>query len=176
MPWLLVWPGHQQQWYSLHVQYGLASSFQVNFKNLQCCSIQDWCEIQMSFYVLFEKFSMTRSRILKIANLLFICVITVRQMLYAAYVSCAKVCIDSQKYSIEFELWWKIFQWNGLLALNLNSLWSRDDKWRHRSRWTFAQAMACCLTAPSHYLNQCWLKNISIHSIPVWFQWRYARY
>ena len=27
----------------------------------------------------------------------------------------------------------------------------------YRSRSTSAQVMACCLTAPSHYLNQCWL-------------------
>ena len=29
--------------------------------------------------------------------------------------------------------------------------------WWHRSGSTLAQVMACCLTAPSHYLNQCWL-------------------
>ena len=29
--------------------------------------------------------------------------------------------------------------------------------WRQRSGSTLAQVMACCLTAPSHYLNQCWL-------------------
>ena len=34
---------------------------------------------------------------------------------------------------------------------------SRDAIWQHRSRSTLVQAMACCLTAPSHYLNQCWL-------------------
>ena len=28
---------------------------------------------------------------------------------------------------------------------------------RHRSGSTLAQVMACCLTAPSHYLNQSWL-------------------
>ena len=27
----------------------------------------------------------------------------------------------------------------------------------HSSESTMAQVMACCLTAPSHYLNQCWL-------------------
>ena len=32
-----------------------------------------------------------------------------------------------------------------------------DAIWRHRSMSTLAQIMACCLTAPSHYLNQCWL-------------------
>ena len=39
----------------------------------------------------------------------------------------------------------------------LNSLWPSDTIWRQRSGSTLAQAMACCLTAPSHYLNQCWL-------------------
>ena len=29
--------------------------------------------------------------------------------------------------------------------------------WRHRSGSILARAMACCLTAPSHCLNQCWL-------------------
>ena len=29
--------------------------------------------------------------------------------------------------------------------------------WGHRSGSTLARVMACCLTAPSHYLNQCWL-------------------
>ena len=38
-----------------------------------------------------------------------------------------------------------------------NSLWPTDIIWWHRSGPTFAQEMACCLMAPSHYLNQCWL-------------------
>ena len=41
-----------------------------------------------------------------------------------------------------------------------DSLWPSDATWRQRSRSTLAQLMACCLTAPIHYLNQCWL-NIS---------------
>ena len=47
-----------------------------------------------------------------------------------------------------------------------NSLWSNDAIWRHRSVSTLAQVMACCLTAPSHYLNQCWLiiSKIQLHS------------
>ena len=38
--------------------------------------------------------------------------------------------------------------------------------WRHTSGLTLAQVMAWCLTAPSHYLNQCWLtiKDILWHS------------
>ena len=39
----------------------------------------------------------------------------------------------------------------------LNSLWPSDAIWRHRSGSTLAQVTGCCLTAPSHYLNQCWL-------------------
>ena len=39
----------------------------------------------------------------------------------------------------------------------INSLWPSDAIWRQRFRSTLAQVMACCLTAPSHYLNQCWL-------------------
>ena len=39
----------------------------------------------------------------------------------------------------------------------INSLWPSDAIWRQRSWSTLAQVMACCLTAPSHFLNQCWL-------------------
>ena len=39
----------------------------------------------------------------------------------------------------------------------INSLWPSDAIWSHVSGSTLAQVMACCLTAPSHYLNHCWL-------------------
>ena len=39
----------------------------------------------------------------------------------------------------------------------INSLWPSDAIWRQRSGSTLTQVMAYCLTAPSHYLNQCWL-------------------
>ena len=38
----------------------------------------------------------------------------------------------------------------------INSLWTSDVICRRRSLSTSAQVMACCLTVPSHYLNQCW--------------------
>ena len=38
---------------------------------------------------------------------------------------------------------------------------------------TMAQIMACCLTAPSHYLSQCW---VEILAIPVQFHRKWARY
>ena len=37
------------------------------------------------------------------------------------------------------------------------SLRPSDALWWHRSGSTWAQIMAWCLVAPSHYLNQCWL-------------------
>ena len=39
----------------------------------------------------------------------------------------------------------------------VNSPRLSDAIWWHRAGSTLAQVMACCLTAPSHYLNQCWL-------------------
>ena len=40
-------------------------------------------------------------------------------------------------------------------AVVLNSLWSSDGIWWHKSGSTLAQLMACCLMGSSHYLNQC---------------------
>ena len=39
----------------------------------------------------------------------------------------------------------------------INAFWPSDVIWCHGSGSTLAQVMACCLMAPSHYLNQCWL-------------------
>ena len=41
--------------------------------------------------------------------------------------------------------------------LVVNSLWSSDAIMRQGTESTLVQVMACCLTAPSHYLKQCWL-------------------
>ena len=38
----------------------------------------------------------------------------------------------------------------------VNSLWPSDAIWRQRNGSTLNQVMACCLMAPSHYLNQYW--------------------
>ena len=42
------------------------------------------------------------------------------------------------------------------VIFTFNSLGPSDAIWRWRSWSTLVQVMACCLTAPSHYLNQCW--------------------
>ena len=48
----------------------------------------------------------------------------------------------------------------------VNSLWPIDVIWRQGTRTTLAQVMACCLMAPSHYLNQCWpmISEVMWHS------------
>ena len=48
----------------------------------------------------------------------------------------------------------------------INSLGPNDAMWQHRSGLTLAQVMACCLTAPSHYLNHCWflISKVPWHS------------
>ena len=57
-------------------------------------------------------------------------------------------------------------QWEMMFHHNINCHWlkpytewslTNDAKWQHRSRSTLVQVMACCLMAPSHYMNQCWL-------------------
>ena len=42
-----------------------------------------------------------------------------------------------------------------LILFCFNSLWPSDAIWPYRYWSTLAQVMACCLMAPSHYLNQC---------------------
>ena len=41
--------------------------------------------------------------------------------------------------------------------VHIDSLRPSDAIWRWRSCSTLVQVMACCLTAPSHFLNQWWL-------------------
>ena len=57
-------------------------------------------------------------------------------------------------------LQWSSRLWHAsqeVTPVKFNSLGPNDAIWRQRSGSTLAQVMACCLTAPSHYLNQCWL-------------------
>ena len=43
------------------------------------------------------------------------------------------------------------------IPMVIDSLWPSDVTWRHRFGSTLAEVMAWCLTAPSHYMNKCWL-------------------
>ena len=52
---------------------------------------------------------------------------------------------------------------------HINSVLHSDAIWQLRSGSTLAQLMVCCLTAPSHYLNQCglinWLRGMHLIAI-----------
>ena len=67
-----------------------------------------------------------------------------------------------KKWSCPFYISWYQLVWLlgcslKIFFLSFNLLRLSDAIWRHRSGSTLAQVMACCLMAPSHYLNQCWL-------------------
>ena len=42
--------------------------------------------------------------------------------------------------------------------------WPSDDVWQHRSGSIMAQVMVCCLTAPSHYLDNVTNHEVLLHS------------
>ena len=48
-----------------------------------------------------------------------------------------------------------------------NSLWSSDAIWCYGPESTLGQVIACCLTAISHYLNQCWRKALGSYTIDL---------
>ena len=53
---------------------------------------------------------------------------------------------------------WKIIFLNRVTTnRSVNSLGQSDVIWRHWSESILAQVMACCLTAPIHSLDHCWL-------------------
>ena len=62
---------------------------------------------------------------------------------------CVWVARIQSVFSMPVKLFWSVW-------VN-NSMWPGDTVWRHTSKEALAQIMACCLTAPSHDLNQCWL-------------------
>ena len=76
------------------------------------------------------------------------------------------------KFSSKFQIFhlrkciWIYRLWNGghfVQGRWVNLLWPSEAAWWQRSGSTLAQVMACCLTAPSHYLNQCWLIISEVH-------------
>ena len=51
------------------------------------------------------------------------------------------------------------------IRIIINIFWPNKAMWQHISKSILAEVMACCLTAPSHYLNQCWLiSKVQWHS------------
>ena len=69
-------------------------------------------------------------------------------------------CYNDVSKSTQLDHWcfWNCFQenWDHICG-EWNITHCGRVIWCHRFRSTLAQIMDCCLTAPSHYLNQCWL-------------------
>ena len=65
--------------------------------------------------------------------------------------------------------WWDVFTayWTVTQGDEINSLRRSDAEWRHIFWPALSQVMNCCLVAPSHYPNQCWLI--------IKFPWHYLR-
>ena len=67
------------------------------------------------------------------------------------------ISIDDNVHEGKVWCWFNIRNLFLSFIVGFNSLWPNDTIWRHGSWSTLIQVMACCLTAPSHYLNQYWL-------------------
>ena len=65
------------------------------------------------------------------------------------------------------------YNWCTIMELffYINSSWTNDPIWHQRSWAKLVQVMACCLMAPSRYLNQCWLLTNEVlwHSPEITF-------
>ena len=59
-----------------------------------------------------------------------------------------------------------LYSWMYIHPRLFNTLWPYDVVWRHGPVSTLVQAMACCLTTPSHYLDECLLliREVMWHS------------
>ena len=68
-------------------------------------------------------------------------------------------------YTDAYMVCWSIFKW--VSVTRLNSLCPSDAIWWRRTGSTLAQAMACCLKTPSHYMKQCWriISKVQWHSV-----------
>ena len=104
-----------------------------------------------------------------------LCVIDIEDIAMSVWLVSSHMCAvnwcDNYSYfKVHYELWnhehlqyygnWSWFVKRFLLCTTgdlFNSLGLSDAIWQQRSGSTLAQVMACCLMAPSHYLNQCWL-------------------
>ena len=111
------------------------------------------CQL-VSFSVIKKKKSYF-SVVLKIIwNFWLVKMFNIALKIFLELLSGAQLCLTAM-YISEFNLEAWILRFHK--SFWSNSLWPSDAIWRLRSGSTLAQVMACCLTAPSHCLNQCWL-------------------
>ena len=86
---------------------------------------------------------------------------------YSTYFT--KIYIHTRGKSCDQSLWdyyGGALSYQSGLCNSFNSFRPSDATWQQWSWTTLARVMACCLTAPSHYLNQCWLiiRGVPWHS------------
>ena len=62
------------------------------------------------------------------------------------------MCLQEFQVQAAWREIWKIKDFS-IHVFSLNSFWPGNAIWRQWSGSTLAQVMACCLTAPIHYLN-----------------------
>ena len=72
---------------------------------------------------------------------------------------CADLLTLSNVFAIKKRVFWLKFCITDVCSF-INSLRPSDPIWRHKSGSTLTQVMACCLTAPSHYMNQVDLSSV----------------
>ena len=68
--------------------------------------------------------------------------------------------VDCKRFNIFIYRMYHIWKSN---VYNYYTLWPSEAITLHKSGSTLVQVMACCLAAPSHYPNQCWLIISKIH-------------
>ena len=151
MPWLLELLGQQQPWYWLCRIDRYFSYLRKDFSCLYHVRVEGWhCELYV--FVPSEKFSIWR----------------VDEWIKPAWIwSTWCELLTSRKYDTKIKIkslihchenLFLIYQIN---MIEINSLRPSDAIWRQRSGSTLVQVMACCLTAPSHYLNQSGMRVFS---------------
>ena len=83
--------------------------------------------------------------------------------------SLSAITIDNAIYHINYAHHF-VLLWSVVVVMEVNSLWPSDAIWYNRYGSTLAQVMACCLRAPSHYLNHCLLIIIKLQWHFSWAQ------
>ena len=64
--------------------------------------------------------------------------------------------INTVRLPIKFQRF-VLFRIFGIFLSLTHCTWPSDAIWWHRPGSTSIQVVACCMAAPSHHLNQCWL-------------------
>ena len=162
MPWLLVFPGHQQPWYWQWSLNWTLPSTRKDFNGLCLYYVEKWKKMQN----IILRISMIRVKVSwgKVVSL-----ISLQQHLIHHWVDGV--------YGLVKHLHSLMGYWfDGLthcplggatLIISIFSaidlMWMVQDSTDDKS--TLVQVMAWCRQAPSHYLSQCWPRSLSSYGV-----------